>query len=176
VCLIMIGQTCLCLCLCLCICGHVCVCACARVLAPVLLCRCVRLCSPCLRIVCGSTKGFVYYGGFTHVGSPPTLYPSSLQLPLSSLSLSLSLSLSPVTTFPSPSLSLSCSPLRDGADLADSSPSRGTRAPGVAALFLGIPSSILRAWLWGCRLGTCGDLQCAREYFVCLDSAVIVGP
>jgi hypothetical protein len=61
-------------------------------------------------IVYGSTKGFVSYGGFTHVGlplrasvSPPTLYPSSLQLPLSPLSSS------PVTTFPSSSLS--CSPL-----------------------------------------------------------------
>ena len=61
------------------------------------------------RIVYGSTKGFVSYGGFTHVGfplrtsvSPPTLYPSSLQLPLSPLSPS------PVTTFPSSSLS--CSP------------------------------------------------------------------
>ena len=60
--------------------------------------------------VYGSTKGFVSYGGFTHVGfplrtsvSPPTLYPSSLQLPLSPLSPS------PVTTFPSSSLS--CSPL-----------------------------------------------------------------
>jgi hypothetical protein len=48
------------------------------------------------RIVYGSTKGFVSYGGFTHVGfplrtsaSPPTLYPSSLQLPLSPLSLPL---------------------------------------------------------------------------------------
>jgi hypothetical protein len=52
----------------------------------------------------------VSYGGFTHIGfprrtsaSPPTLYPSSLQLPLSPLSPS------PVTTFPSSSLS--CSPL-----------------------------------------------------------------
>jgi hypothetical protein len=60
-------------------------------------------------IVYGSTKGFVSYGGFTHVGfplrtsvSPPTLCPSSLQLPLSPLSPS------PVTTFPSSSLS--CSP------------------------------------------------------------------
>jgi hypothetical protein len=47
-------------------------------------------------IVYGTTKGFVSYGGFTHVGfplrtsvSPPTLYPSSLQLPLSPLSLPL---------------------------------------------------------------------------------------
>ena len=47
------------------------------------------------------------FGGFTHVGfplpmsvSPPTLYPSSLRLPLSPLSPS------PVTTFPSSS----CSP------------------------------------------------------------------
>jgi hypothetical protein len=47
-------------------------------------------------LVYGSTKGFVSYGGFTHVGfslhtsvSPPTLYPSSLQLPLSPLSLPL---------------------------------------------------------------------------------------
>jgi hypothetical protein len=44
-------------------------------------------------IVYSSTKGFVSSGGFTHVGfplrtsvSPPTLYPSSLQLPLSPLS------------------------------------------------------------------------------------------
>jgi hypothetical protein len=51
-----------------------------------------------LCIVHGSTKGFASYGGFTHVGfplhmsvSPPTLYPSSLQLPLSPLSLSLPL-------------------------------------------------------------------------------------
>jgi hypothetical protein len=65
------------------------------------------------RIVYGSTKGFVSYGGFTHVGfplrtsvSPPTLYPSSIQLPLSPISPS------PVTTFPSSSLS--CSPLCDG--------------------------------------------------------------
>jgi hypothetical protein len=43
-------------------------------------------------------KGFVSYGSFTHVGfpfrtsvSPPTLYLSSLQLPLSPLSLSLPL-------------------------------------------------------------------------------------
>ncbi len=62
------------------------------------------------RIVYGSTKGFVSYGGFTLVGFPlrtsvslPPLYPSSLQLPLSPLSPS------PVTTFPSSSLS--CSPL-----------------------------------------------------------------
>ncbi len=62
------------------------------------------------RIVYGSTKGFVSYGGFTHVGFPlrtsvslPTHYPSSLQLPLSPLSPS------PVTTFTSSSLS--CSPL-----------------------------------------------------------------
>jgi hypothetical protein len=67
-------------------------------------------------IVYGSTKGFVSYGCFSHVGfplrtsvSPPTRYPSSLQLPLppppiSPLSL-FSLSLSPVTTFPSSSLS-----------------------------------------------------------------------
>jgi hypothetical protein len=49
---------------------------------------------PC--IVYGSAKGFVSYGGFTHVGfplrtsvSPPTLYPSSLQsTTLPSLSLS----------------------------------------------------------------------------------------
>ena len=85
---------------------------------------CVRVCTvpPCTRrspvllapllscIVYGSTKGFVSYGGFTHVRfplrtsvSPPALYPSSLQLPLSPLSPS------PVTTFPSSSLS--CSPL-----------------------------------------------------------------
>ncbi len=72
------------------------------------VCSCCPLClSPPLhisRIVYGSTKGFVSYGGFTHVGfplrtsvSPPTLYPSSLQLPLSPLSPS------PVTTFPSSS-------------------------------------------------------------------------
>ena len=55
-------------------------------------------------IVYGSTKGFASYGGFTHVGfplrmsvSPPTLYQSSLQQPLSPLSPS------PVTTFPSSS-------------------------------------------------------------------------
>jgi hypothetical protein len=52
---------------------------------------------PLRSIVYGSTKGFVSYGGFTHVGFPPshasasprTLYPSSLQLPLSLLSLPL---------------------------------------------------------------------------------------
>jgi hypothetical protein len=32
---------------------------------------------PC-GIVYGSIKGFVSYGGFTHVGFLPTLYPSSL--------------------------------------------------------------------------------------------------
>jgi hypothetical protein len=56
-------------------------------------------CRVCVRtwahsILNGTTKGFVSYGGFTHVGFPSH---TSLQLPLSPV---------PFTTFPSPSLML----------------------------------------------------------------------
>ena len=88
------------------------------------ICVTIAQCVSCMVVL----KGFVSYGGFTHVGfpvrksvSPPTLYPSSLQLPLSPLSPS------PVTTFPSSSLS--CSSPSDPASQAAQSPSTPTQPP-----------------------------------------------
>ncbi len=114
--------------------------------------RCPCMCQwgkvSCLLFFCivyGSTKGFVSYGGFTHVGfplrtsvSPPTLYPSSLQLPLSPLSPS------PVTTFPSSSPS--CSPLLFLTRRSHSI--RFTRAQGIPKYKIGF-------WEWE-RMGELG--------------------